>query len=228
MFRKPLSPSQPVIVKAEFHCHTCHSKDSQLSIKDLLITCQSKDLQRVVITDYNNIQGAVEANALDPHRFIVGEEIMTQQGELLGYFLIEPVPAGLSPMETIKILRSQEAFISVSHPFDAFRSGHWAPDNLMNIAPYIDAIEVYNSRCLFRRFNTQAKNFAQEHALLGTVGSDSHYAGEVGSATLSLPDFNDAASLKAALLVAQPHLKLSSPWVHFYSRQAAWQIKGVS
>ena len=149
MFRKPLSPAQPVIVKAEFHCHTSYSKDSLVSIQDLLITCQSKGLQRVVITDHNNIQGAVEANALDPHRFIVGEEIMTKQGELLGFFLKEQVPAGLSPMETIEILRSQGAFISVSHPFDAFRSGHWAPENLMNIVPYIDAIEVFNSRCLF-------------------------------------------------------------------------------
>ena len=225
MFRNPLSPAQPGIIKAEFHCHTCYSKDSQLSIQDLLITCQSKGLQRLVVTDHNNIQGALEANALDPHRFIVGEEVKTTHGELLAFFLKEPVPVGLSPMETIKILRSQGAFISVSHPFDAFRSGHWELDNLMNIVPYIDAIEVFNSRCLFPRFNTRAKKFAQEHALLGTVGSDSHYAGEVGTATLSLPDFDDAASLKAALLVAQPHLKLSSPWVHFYSRQAAWQKK---
>jgi predicted metal-dependent phosphoesterase TrpH len=144
----------------------------------------------------------------------------------LVFFLNEPVPAGLSPLETIKILRAQGAFISVSHPFDTFRSGHWAPEFLMDIVPYIDAIEVFNSRCLFPRFNTQAKKFAQQHALLGTVGSDSHDAGEVGRAILSLPDFTDAASLKKALKAAQPHLKLSSPWVHFYSRHAAWQKKG--
>jgi predicted metal-dependent phosphoesterase TrpH len=223
MLLESISLTQPVFVSAEFHCHTCYSKDSLLSIQDLVTSCQAKGLQRVIITDHNNIQGALEANAIDPYRFIVGEEIMTQQGELLGFFLNEPVPCGLSPMQTIKILRAQGAFISVSHPFDAFRSGHWATENLISIVPYVDAIEVFNSRCLFPRFNTQAKEFAQRHDLLGTVGSDSHYAGEVGTATLSVPDFDDAASLKAALAVAQPHLKLSSPWVHFYSRQAAWQ-----
>jgi hypothetical protein len=129
-------------------------------------------------------------------------------------------------LQTIEILRSQDAFISVSHPFDVFRSGHWELDNLLKIVPYIDAIEVFNSRCMFPRFNTQAQEFALQHHLLGTVGSDSHHISEIGTATLSLPDFIDAAGLKTALAVAQPHLRLSAPWVHFYSRRAAGQKRG--
>jgi len=214
------------MVKAEFHCHTCYSGDSLVSIQDLLTTCHQKGLQRVVVTDHNTIQGALEANALDPYRFIVGEEIMTQQGELLGIFVKEPVPSGLSPMQTIEILRSQAAFISVSHPFDFFRAGRWELDNLMKITPHIDAIEVFNSRCLLPRFNNRAKNFAQQNNLLGTVGSDSHYIGEIGTATLTLPDFNDATSLINALTLAQPQVRLSRPWVHFHSRRAAWQKRG--
>jgi predicted metal-dependent phosphoesterase TrpH len=215
------------MVKAEFHCHTCYSKDSQVTIQDLIDICQRKGIQRLVVTDHNTIEGALEAHALYPGMFIVGEEIMTTQGELLGFFMKESIPRGLSPLETINILRSQGAFISVSHPFDAFRRGRWEPENLIKIVPYLDAIEIFNSRCMFSRFNTRAKEFAQQHHLLGTVGSDSHHIREVGTATLTLPDFIDAASLKTSLALAQPHLKLSAPWVHFYSRQAARQKRGL-
>jgi hypothetical protein len=216
------------MVKVEFHSHTNASKDSQVSLQDLLAACQKKGLNRIVITDHNTIEAALQAKAYDPEKFIVGEEIKTQQGELLGIFVKELVPAGLTPLETIDILRSQGAFISVSHPFDIFRSGHWELENLVKIVPYIDAIEVFNSRCMFPRFNTQAKKFAMQHQLLGTVGSDSHHISEIGTATLSLPNFNDAASLMEALPVAQPSLKLSAPWVHFFSRRAAAQKSGKS
>jgi predicted metal-dependent phosphoesterase TrpH len=225
MFHQPGSLTQPRLIKAEFHCHTCYSKDSLVRIKDLLATSLKKGLQRVVVTDHNTIQGALEAYALDPQRFIVGEEIMTQQGELLGIFVNEPIPAGLTSLETIQILRSQGAFTSVSHPFDGLREGHWELEDLLNIIPSIDAIEVFNSRCLLPQYNNNAKKFANEYNLLGTVGSDSHSTSELGTATLTLPDFDDPASLKNALAIAQPHLRFSGPWVHFYSRYAAWRKK---
>lgn len=211
------------MVKTEFHCHTCYSKDSLVRIQDLLATCQAKGLQRVVVTDHNAIQGALEAKALDPDRFIVGEEIMTQQGELIGIFLNELVPAGLPALKTIQILREQGAFISVSHPFDTFREGHWGQADLLEIVDIIDAIEVFNSRCLSPRFNQRAKAFSQHYQLLGTVGSDAHTLREVGAATLTLPEFADPASLKQALNEAQAQLHLSPPWVHFCSRYAAWR-----
>ena len=214
------------MIKSEFHCHTNVSKDSLVSLEDLLTACRKKSLNRIVITDHNTIEGALEANACDSQKFIVGEEIKTMNGELLAIFVQEQVPSRLSPMETIEILRAQGAFISVSHPFDVFRSGHWELEDLIKIVPYVDAIEVFNSRCMFPRFNTLAKEFAEQYHLLGTVGSDSHHISEIGTATLSLPDFNDADSLKNALAQAQPHLKLSAPWVHFYSRHAAGQKRG--
>ena len=210
------------MINAEFHCHTCHSKDSQVQIQGLLTTCQHKSLQRVVVTDHNSIQGALEAYAIEPHRFILGEEIMTLQGELLGIFVKETIPAGLPAIKTIEILREQGAFISVSHPFDAFREGHWEPADLLSIVSSVDAIEVFNSRCLLPQFNTRAKIFAQQQNILATVGSDAHSLSELGTATLTLPDFNDAASLTKALSSAKFQLRLSAPWVHLYSRFAAW------
>jgi predicted metal-dependent phosphoesterase TrpH len=212
----------PEFVKSEFHCHTIYSKDSQVTIRAIISTCQQKGIQRLVITDHNNIQGAIIAHELDPVRFIIGEEINTQQGELLGIFIKEQIPSGLPASKTLELLHSQAAFISVSHPFDTFRQGHWDIDDLLNIVPGIDAIEIFNSRCLNPHFNTLAGEFAQRYRLLGTVGSDAHSTGEIGTATLTLPEFNDTSTLRSALSFAQPHVHLSSPFVHFHSRFAKW------
>ncbi len=212
----------PEMIKAEFHCHSCYSKDSLVTLQALQLTCQKKSIQHLVITDHNNIQGAILAHDIDAKLFIVGEEIMTQQGELLAIFVKELIPAGLPALKAIELLRSQDAFISVSHPFDFIRQGHWEEADLLEILPSIDAIEVFNSRCLNPQSNTLARNFAQQHHLLGTVGSDSHSTGEVGTSTLTLPDFHDAASLRAALAHSQEYVRLSNPFVHFHSRYAKW------
>jgi predicted metal-dependent phosphoesterase TrpH len=211
------------LVKTEFHCHTCYSKDSLVTLPDLLSTCRKKGIQRLVVTDHNAVVGAFLARELDPSVFIVGEEIMTQQGELLAFFVQELVPAGLPDSEAIALLRSQGAFISVAHPFDSARSGHWQLDDLLDITPNIDAIEIYNSRCLSPKSNLLAANFSYQHHLLGTVGSDSHSLREVGTSTFTLPDFHDTATLKSALMLAEPHVRPSGPWVHFYSSYARWR-----
>ncbi len=211
--------------KVEFHCHTLYSGDSLVDLASLVAVCKRKGIQKCVITDHNSIAGALQAVKLAPDLFIIGEEILTLQGELLGFFLKEQVPAGLSSREAIDRLRNQGAFISVSHPFDKLRKGSWRLDDLTAILPYVDAIEMFNSRCLSPQYNLKAIIFAQQHHLLGTVGSDSHSLSEVGSATLVLPDFYDQVTLKHSLAFAEPHTRLSPPWVHFYSRYASWRLR---
>ncbi len=219
---------QPSLVKVEFHCHTVYSKDSLVTIESLVKFCHKKSIDRLVITDHNNIQGALIAHQQYPQLFIVGEEVMTEQGELLAFFVKEEVPGGLPPYKAIELLRDQGAFISVSHPFDAIRAGRWRERDLLEILPQVDAIEVFNSRCLHPNYNLRALVFSQQHHLLGTVGSDSHSLGEVGHATLTLPDFHDAPSLKYALTLAEPHVHLSGFWVHFHSRYAKWHKRLVA
>ncbi len=213
----------PRLVKAEFHCHTCFSKDSLVTIERLHDTCLKKGIQRLVVTDHNNIEGALLANKLDPGMFIVGEEVMTRQGELLGIFIHEHVPAGLEAEKAIELLHAQGAFITVAHPFDTLRAGHWETENLLAILPKIDAIEAFNARSIDRHGNAQAQKFANQHQLLALVGSDSHTQGEVGKATLVLPVFSDADSLRVALQHAELHTKMSSPFVHFLSSYARWK-----
>lgn len=209
-------------LRLEFHCHTDASRDSQTRVEDLLQVCRQRGIDRLVITDHNTIAGALAAQALDPQRAIVGEEIMTTQGELLAAFVQEEIPKGLTPPEAIARLREQGAFISVSHPFDRLRKGGWRPPDLLAILPLVDAIEVFNARCWPGWFNRQAAAFAHQHGLLGTVGSDAHSLVEVGRATLHLPAFRDAAGLRAALPLAQQEVRRSGLGVRFASRRAAW------
>lgn len=204
----------------EFHCHTLASHDSLVTPERLIKTCRHRRLDRVVVTDHNTISGALAAKEIAPDLVIVGEEIMTTGGELLAAFVTEEVPAGLTPTEAIHRLRGQGAFISVSHPFDAWRSGAWKLDDLREIAPLVDAIETFNARCMVPSANRLAQEFAWEHGLPGTAGSDAHSLQELGRAVLELPPFQDSEGLREALNNSRVRGKLSPFWVHFYSQYA--------
>jgi len=209
----------------EFHCHTAASKDSLTRPQDLVAAARRKGLDRVIVTDHNTIRGARAAHALDPELVIVGEEIMTTRGEILAAFVTEEIPAHLTPIETIRRLRDQNAFISVSHPFDEMRSGGWQEADLLEIVPLVDAIEVFNSRCMNPAFNRRAREFAERHDLAGTVGSDAHVTFELGRSVLLLEQFQGPDELRQVIRSGQPRTRLSSVWVHLTSRYATLRKK---
>jgi predicted metal-dependent phosphoesterase TrpH len=208
-------------ITVELHSHTCYSKDSLILPEQLLKVCEQRGIDRIAITDHNSTEGAVQAAALDPESVIIGEEIMTTRGELLAYFVEEWVPPDLTPMETIHILRDQGAFISVSHPYDAIRSGSWREADLLEILPWVDAIEVYNARTLTDRPNRKAQRAASEANLLQTAGSDAHAYSEVGTTVMRLSPFKDPESMRHALRGAEIIARRSSPFVHLFSRYAS-------
>jgi len=213
------------LLKVEFHCHTVYSKDSLTSPAALVEACRRKGIDRVVVTDHNTIAGARAAQALDPQRVIVGEEIMTTQGELLAAFVQEEIPAGLEPYQAIRRLREQGAVISVSHPFDRFRQGGWTLPALLEILPLVDAIETFNSRCYFPYFNAQAAELARRSNLPATVGSDAHATLELGRALLWLEPFDDAEGMRRNLRTAHQQTRWSPPWFHLISRWAVFLKK---
>lgn len=204
----------------EFHCHTIYSKDSLTRPEDLVKACRRKGIDRVVVTDHNTIEGARAAQAVDPERVIVGEEIMTTRGEILAAYVTEEIPVGLTPVDTIRRLRDQGAFISVSHPFDRWRSGGWKESDLLEIVPLIDAIEVFNSRCTLPGFNREARQFAEKHDLAGTVGSDAHAVFELGRSRLMLESFEGPEELRRVIRRGIPEVRWSPPWFRFVSRYA--------
>lgn len=207
----------------DFHTHTSASGDSATSPQELIQAARRRGLGRVVVTDHNTIRGARAAQELAPELVIVGEEILTTKGEILAAFVTREIPRGLSPLETVERLREQQAFISVSHPFDSWRSGAWEKADLLEILPHLDAVEIFNARCFNSGANLQAQKFANEHHLGGTAGSDAHAAFEIGAACLEVPLFSSAETLRVVLRGGKVVGKLSPWWVHFVSRFAHWR-----
>lgn len=207
----------------DFHTHTFASKDSLTSPERFVAAAHRKKLDRVVVTDHNNISGALAAQTLDPELIIVGEEIMTSKGEILAAYVAEEIPHGLSPQETIKRLRDQGAFISVSHPFDSWRHGAWKLEDMLEIAGLVDAIEIFNARCTNALDNQKAADFGRQHQLPGTAGSDAHAAFELGKARLRLPPFSRPDELRRVIREGKVQGGLSPFWVHFASYYARWR-----
>jgi predicted metal-dependent phosphoesterase TrpH len=212
------------MLTVETHCHTDASGDCRVRVEDLIAVCHQRGVDRLVITDHSTIKGALRAKQLDPQLVIVGEEVLTTKGELLCAFVTEEIPRRLEPLEAIRRLREQGAFISVSHPFDPRRSG-WSLQDLEELAPLVDAIETFNARNVRHVYNQRAADFASQHGLRGTAGSDAHTLLEVGRATMHLPDFSDADGMRAAMAQVTYTTRGSSPFIRLASRYAALRDK---
>ncbi len=210
----------------DLHSHTHWSKDCVTKFETIIHICRRRGIDRIAITDHNTADGALALQKIAPELVVVGEEIMTTQGEILAYFVRESIPAGLSPEDTIRRLSDQGAVISVSHPFDRLRKGAWQEADLLRIIDKVDAIEVFNARCLFAEDNDRALQFAQEHHLTGTVGSDAHIRPEYGQSMMVMRPFeNDPEDFRDALQTATAIKRLSGQYVHAGSTLAKWSKK---
>lgn len=212
------------MIRVDFHLHTNYSKDSLSDPERLLQEAHNKGLNKLVITDHNTIRGARILQADHPQEVIIGEEILTTQGEILAFFVSEEIPRGLEPIEVFKRLKGQGAFISLSHPFALARHG-WTEAQMLDYLPYLDAIEIANARNA-RWMNQAAAAFADQNSLCGTAGSDGHGLPELGQMGLELPDFADAEELRTAIRQSSVFGTESSVFVHHYSRKAVL-IKGL-
>ncbi len=148
-------------LRVELHVHTITSFDSLVPINKLLNRCKKLGIDRVAITDHNAIDAALEAKVIAPELVIVGEEIETSEGELIGYFVSERVPPGLDPIETIERLRAQGAVISVPHPFDVVRSKTWRKKIWIRLHRWLMRIEIFNARCTCQTPNYQGSSLCQ-------------------------------------------------------------------
>jgi len=216
-------------MKADLHTHTVYSKDSLTSPENLVAAGARRGMDVLAVTDHNAIAGALAAQEVaDRLReagnpaplVIVGEEVMTTAGEIIGLFLSELVPRGLSPRETIARIRDQGGVVIVPHPFDRLRRGPMTAEALETLWPHVDAIETRNARTTFASDNERARVFAVAHGLLQTAGSDAHTPGEVGRCFVDLPTFDGAESFRQALAQGVVGGRLSFPLVHLHSTHA--------
>lgn len=208
-----MPPSTPGYLRVDFHTHTIFSGDSLTTPQEIVAAARRRGLDRLVVSDHNSIQGALAARRIDPELVIVGEEIETGNGELLASFVQEEIPRGLPVQETLRRLRQQGAFVSVSHPFDPGRS-KFSLAELEELAEQVDAIEIFNARCVFAWMNRRAEDFARQHSLGGTAGSDGHIAWEVGRAYLRLPAFTNANELRQVIAQGEVMKKRTPLAVH--------------
>lgn len=172
----------------------------------------------MAITDHNRIAGALQLKRTAPFKVIVGEEVLSTSGEIIGLFLTEEVPDRLTPEETVARIKAQGGLVCIPHPFDRFRPhSRLRRGALERIARDVDLIEVFNARTLMLQDSARALDFARSHALPGTVGSDAHVIQEIGRAYVELPEFNDAEGFLLALGRGQAFTRRTSPLTHFYS-----------
>ncbi len=208
------------MIKADLHIHTCYSPDCNTPLERIIERCLKIGINCVGITDHNTIAGALDMKRMAPFKVIVGEEIDTTTGEVIGYFLSEEIPKGLTAEETAIRIKKQGGAVCIPHPFDSFRMSALQRQSLEKLLPYIDIIEVFNSRILLRRYIAMAEHYAQAHGLLSSAGSDAHTPFEVGNAYVEMPDFNDMNQFLAALTKGKIVGRRSSLLAHLHSNWA--------
>jgi predicted metal-dependent phosphoesterase TrpH len=190
----------------DLHCHTSASFDSLADPLAVVRAAVTRGLTHIAITDHDNIDGALRARDGAPEGLtvIVGEEIKTDSGDLIGVFLERAVAPGRSVAETIADVREQGGLVGVPHPFDRLRGSMGKNEALEAMAGLVDWVEAYNARVLVGSGNEQASLFAREHGLPGVAVSDAHSTLEVGVAYTALTgDPSTAEGLLAALPSAE-------------------------
>ena len=199
------------LIDVDLHMHTDHSNDCATPVEVLLATAHTQGLGAIAITDHNEISGALEAQAQAEEagvKVIVAEEVKTDgQGEVIGLFIKEKIPRGLTLKETVAEIKAQGGLVYVPHPFDRM---HSVPDyeHLLTILDDVDAIEVFNPRVAIGAFNEEAVRFAAKYRIVAGAGSDSHVAQGLGSVRIRMRDFDGPAeflqSLRDADILTRP------------------------
>jgi predicted metal-dependent phosphoesterase TrpH len=217
---------------ADFHIHTRFSRDSLLEEEPFINLAIERGLTHVAVTNHNNVEGAIavrdkvaELGLTDQLTVILGEEVSTTDGEVVGIFLEKTIPRGLSANETVDEIHRQGGLVSVPHPFDPFRGSHIREGPLRNLAEMgkIDMLEVFNSRVTFQRHNVEAAEFAARYGIPGIAASDSHSRFEIAMAFNALPPFTTAEELKARLIDNEWHASRSTFLIHLTTRWAVWK-----
>lgn len=177
-------------IKIDLHTHSILSPDGGLCEKDYRDLLERKKLDCIAITDHNRVDFALNLHKKLGRQIIVGEEVMTQDGEIIGLFLKQVVPAGLSARETVKAIKKQDGLICVPHPFERLR--HGLQENvLQEIVTDIDCLEVFNGRSLEPATRILAQQYVERYKLGPVANSDSHCRIGIGrtySIIASLPD----------------------------------------
>jgi predicted metal-dependent phosphoesterase TrpH len=185
------------------HMHTMWSGDATTTVDELAGAVVESGIDVLCITDHSTTNGAFELQASGELgcRIVVGEELRTGVGEIIGLFLTERLPYGLKPRETAERIRGQGGLVYIPHPFDPMRHCLQEPVLLDLLdAGLVDAVEGLNAKTSLATLNQRAVAVATEHGLAVGAGSDAHEPSAIGAAYVELPDFTDASSFLSSLV----------------------------
>lgn len=214
------------MLRADLHVHTCYSMDCSTPLSQIITRCLKVGINCVAIADHGTVAGALKLKEIAPFEVIVAEEILTPPGELMGLFLTEGVPSGLSVEETIARIRSQGGLVGIPHPFGR---SLWINSNKLiskEILSQVDIIEVFNSRTPFPNSSTKAWKLANEYGKVASAGSDAHTPGEIGKAYVEMSEFNGPDEFISCLAQGKVFGRRSNPLVHFTSTWAKMRKRG--
>lgn len=213
-------------IKTVFHVHTHYSDDGNASVQDIIDNARLSGVDCVAVTDHDSIEGARKLDAIAPDdlHVIIGEEISTADGHLVGLFLSEQIRPGMSARETAEAIRDQGGLVVVPHPFNRM-FGCSLRDRAYEILDLIDVVEIANAQNLSPWPNRRAAAFAKQHDLPGIAGGDVHHRGYLGTSFQWMRSFDGpegfVASLRSARLIrrAQPISYFArSAYVHLCGR----------
>ncbi len=213
------------MLKADLHIHTKYSMDCQTPLDKIISRCQELGINCIAIADHGTAEGALEMQKIAPFKVIVAEEILTTHGEIMGMFLKETIPSGITPQEAVKRIRAQGGLVNIPHPFETMRGSALKTEVLEAIAGDIDLIEVLNSRSPLPANSNRARDFALKHGLPGGAGSDAHTVFEIGNAYVEMPDFNTKEEFLQAVAAGKIYGKRSGVFVHLFSGWARVKTK---
>ncbi|CDG65540.1 PHP domain-containing protein [Methanobacterium sp. MB1] len=176
-------------MRYDLHIHSKYSVDGLIEPKIIVKTAINQGLSGIAVTDHNTIRGALETKKFAPEdlEVIVGSEIGTEQGEVIGLFLSEEI-VSRRLVEVVDEIREQDGLVVLPHPFDHLRGSGIQPGE--EDAKLADCIETFNSRCLHDSYNEKAKIYAEKYSLPCSAGSDAHFTREIGNASVNFSSGN--------------------------------------
>ena len=207
------------MLKADLHIHTEYSMDCDTPLEKIIDRCLWIGINCIAVADHGTVEGALKMQSIAPFTVIVAEEILTPYGEIMGMFLKESIPSGLSVHETISRIKAQGALVCIPHPFDIFRQSALNTKILEDMAGQVDVVEVFNSRNPILHSSNKAQFFARKYSIPGSAGSDAHIISEIGKAYVEMPEFDGRNDFLQSLAKGKVVGQKTNPLAHF---KGAW------
>jgi len=183
------------VMRIDLHCHSEASHDCTTPLAAFPARCRARGVRVQAITDHDQIRGGVELAALVRNSgfeqdltVIVGEEVNTREGEIVGLFLQERIPPGLTPEETVREIKAQGGLVLLPHGLDPLKRHRLKPAARERIAGDIDIVETFNARISRPKWNRAATDWARLHGIAESGGSDAHTLAQIGDAWVETPE----------------------------------------